>query len=103
MNFYYTSVWEVYVGGDLLYSNNPRCEGGPFLKSTYDDYSDTFGGLASAASWQAYGFEAKCNLSGRYTFLVAFSVPRYSVTVCTVAVMGTRYVRDNAAPEWMQI
>ena len=82
-----------------MYSNNPKCGGGPFLSSSYDDYFDEkYNSLAPAS-----GLEVECNLPGQYTFFVATKVPSVSVTVCSVAVMGTRYVRDDPVPELIQI
>ena len=33
-------------------------------------------------------------MSGRYTFFVAFGVPTDRLSICTVAVFGTRYIRE---------
>ena len=37
---YYTSDWDVYIGNDPVWENNPKAPGGPYLKSTLDDYTD---------------------------------------------------------------
>ena len=37
---YYASQWEVYIGDSPVYSENPKCPGGPHLSSNYDDYID---------------------------------------------------------------
>ena len=38
----YAHSWDVYIGNDPIWSNNPKCPGGPHLKSTYDDYFDKY-------------------------------------------------------------
>ena len=67
----YTHTWEVYIGNDPLWSNNPKCAGGPHLSSTYEDYWDE---LADKLV-PAYGFEVFCNMPGQYTFFVATGLP----------------------------
>jgi hypothetical protein len=37
---YYASQWEVYIGDSTMYSENPKCPGGPHLSKNYDDYHD---------------------------------------------------------------
>ena len=34
-------------------------------------------------------------MSGRYTFFVATGVPTAEISICTIAVSGTRYIRDT--------
>ena len=79
-----------------MYSQNPKCPGGPYLKGTYDEYKDKFafehyGKLASPA----FGFEAWCNMSGQYTFFVATGVPSLEVSICSLGVFGPSYVRKE--------
>ena len=60
MDDYYTSQWDVYIGNSPVYSENPKCHGGPHLSNLYDDYFDEFTGNLEAA----FGFEQFCNMSG---------------------------------------
>ena len=62
---FYTHSWDVYIGNKPLWSDNPKCPGGPHLKSTHDEYYDK----CAFSSWgkttsPAFGFEAWCNMSG---------------------------------------
>ena len=95
----YVHSWRVYVGNDPVWSIIPECLGGPFLRSDFKDYideSDTV--LAADKLVPGYGFEAWCNLPGRFTFYRATGLSEFqiNVSVCSVAVMGTKYIR--AAP-----
>ena len=60
LNKFYTHSWEIYIGNKPLWSDNPKCLGGPYLKATYDDYYDELAGRRVPA----FGFEAWCNMSG---------------------------------------
>ena len=74
-----------------MYSDNPMCSGGPHLSSSYDDYIDD--SFYTDNLVPAFGFEVFCNMSGRYTFFVSTIVPSVEVSICTVAVFGTSYIR----------
>ena len=82
---------EVYVGDYEDYTKNTRCPDGPYLKSTYDDVWDAYANKFVPK----YGIEAWCNMRGQYVHFVASGVPSESVTICSVGIMGTRYVRDQ--------
>ena len=90
----YAHTWRVYVGNNPIWSNNPECPGGPFLKSDFKDYMDNSSTVLDADKMvPGYGFEAWCNLPGRYTFFRAISLPSGNVNICSVAVTGTKYIR----------
>ena len=95
----YTSGWEIYIGDSNVYSDNTKCPGGPFLKNTYDDYTDSW----ATIDVPGFGFEVWCNMEGRYTYFVATGLPTESVSVCSIAVTGTRYVRDQAVDDSISI
>jgi hypothetical protein len=95
----YTSGWEVYIGDSDTWSNNEKCSGGPFLAGTYDDYFDSW----ATIDVPGFGFEVWCNMEGRYTFFVASGVPSESVSICSIAVTGTIYVRDTAIDNPMTV
>ena len=40
---FYAAEWDIYIGNSLVFYENPKCPGGPFLKATYDDYNDEYG------------------------------------------------------------
>ena len=42
-------------------------------------------------------------MSGRYTFFVATSVPSDKVSICTIAVFGTRYIRFESLVDTLKI
>ena len=70
------------------------------MSSSYEDYKEPFAGLNKAP---AYGFEAWCNMEGRFTFFVASEIPEGEMTVCSIAVMGTRYLRYLSIVESFEI
>ena len=55
---------EVYIGDSPVYTENPKCPGGPHLSSNHDDYVDQYGVFYSKPKSPAYGFEKFCNMSG---------------------------------------
>ena len=95
----YVSEWEIYIGNSPVYFENPKCPGGPHLKSTFDDYYDQYARFYYGSQNKfyknspAYGFEEFCNMSGRFTFLVATGLPTNEIGICAVAVFGTHYIR----------
>ena len=92
---------EVYIGNSPEWSLNPKCSGGPHLKSTYDDYFDD--NEFAEKLVPAYGFEVWCNMSGQYTFFVAAGVPSEAVALCSIAVFGTCYIRDESLTDIIEI
>ena len=82
-----------------MWSENPVCPGGPFLRS---DYEDVFSEWAYDYV-SAYGFTVWCNMLGEYTFAVANYVPSVSVSVCDLAVMGTAYIRDEPLTDTAEV
>ena len=76
LSFNHAHKWRVYVGNDPIWSNNPECPGGPFLLSDFKDYIDESDTVSAADKMvPGYGFEAWCNLPGRYTFFRAIGLP----------------------------
>ena len=90
----YATEWDVYVGDTLDFNEETKCPGGPHLKPGYDDYFDNHPNVNSMKP--AFGFEATCNKLGRYVTLTTSTLPTNSVTLCSLGIFGTRYVR--AAP-----
>ena len=90
LNQYYAHSWEIYIGNKPLWSENPKCPGGPRLRADYKDYYDEFGSRLAPA----FGFEAWCNMSGQFTFFVATGLPSEEVSICSVGVFGTSYIRS---------
>lgn len=68
--------FEVYIGDDPVYSNNPKCPGGPFMlwedqnSFTTVTQKDASGNLITVNAWK-YGVELWCNMEGQYTTIVA--------------------------------
>ena len=60
----------------------------------------------SLNTWN-FGKEIWCNLEGRYMHIVAdlnhLAGSAYSMELCSVGIMGTRYVRDYPVPETIEI
>ena len=65
----------VYVGNSPDWHENTLCPGGPFLDPDLKDYYDLKAEISGWPMSEAYGFEAWCNLEGRYVFWVADTVP----------------------------
>ena len=42
-------------------------------------------------------------MSGRYTFFVATSLPTDAISICTIAVIGTRYIRVESLTDTIEI
>ena len=40
---------------------------------------------------------------GTFTHVIAFHVPTVSVTLCDLAVIGTKYIRDEALPDSIEV
>jgi hypothetical protein len=75
----YVHTWRVYVGNDPIWSKNPECPGGPFLRSDFKDYIDESDTVDTTIHPDklvpGYGFETWCNLPGKYTFYRATGLP----------------------------
>ena len=94
---YYAAVWEVRIGNSSVYSDNPKCPGGPSLKATYDDYTDESAVADKLITPNpSFGFKKFCNMSGRYTFFVAAKVPKKELSLCSVGVFGPSYIRKES-------
>ena len=69
-------------------------------------HSWTYGGSTYSNIWN-YGKEVWCNLEGRFIHIVAdlshLEGQGYSMELCTVGVMGTKYVRDQTLPETLEV
>ena len=54
-----------------------------------------------------YGKEVWCNLEGRFMHIVAdlshLSALSYTMELCSVGIMGTKYTRDQTLPETLEI
>lgn len=110
--------FEIHIGDNSDYSQNSKCAGGPFLR--VDDinsyYFDRFAYDKNASPsafgrgyvWK-YGIEKFCNLEGRYMHIVAdlnhlTHHDYYTMTICSLGIMGTKYVRDgDALPSTMEL
>ena len=104
LNKFYAHTFEVYIGNDPLWSNNPKCPGGPHLKRTFDDYHDNWAYREHGKNTSpAFGFEVWCNMAGRYTFFVATGVPSVKISICSIAVFGTRYIRAQTLTTYFVI
>ena len=102
----YLQNLEIFIGDDVQWENNPKCQGGPFLR--VEDQSNYYYSARWGYDW-AFGLEAWCNMEGRYTTIVADYEPyinSYSTitpSICNFAVLGTRYIRDTPTPEVVQL
>ena len=54
-----------------------------------------------------YGKEVWCNLEGRYMHIIAdlshLAGQGYEMQLCSVGIMGTKYIRDQTLPETLEI
>ena len=106
--------YELYIGDSPDYIQNSKVPGGPFL---HPDHQDTYvldqwalnGGhdpftKGSGYVWP-FGKEHWVNLQGSFMHLVAdmsaytaSAADSDTVSVCTLSVFGTKYVRDYPIP-----
>ena len=99
----YMTNFEIYIGNDPNYLLNPRCPGGPFMRTddpaSYTELEADGRGERPAGSYWNEGKEVWCNLEGQYMAIVAnFSEVAgtgYETGICSLGVMGTKYVRDS--------
>ena len=98
LNQFYAHSWEVYIGNSSEYSQNPKCPGGPRLKSSFDEYFDEYALTFGISASPAFGFENWCNMVGQYTFFVTTGVPSFELSICSIGVFGVDYncIRDVA-------
>ena len=65
-----------------------------------------YGGSTYENVWN-FGKEVWCNLEGRYMHIVAdlnhLAGQGYTMTLCSIGIMGTQYVRDQTLPETLEI
>ena len=97
---YWVQNYDVHIGDDPNYLNNPKCAGSPFMR-TDDPNSYTSGGFTAVGEsgdmWN-FGAEIWCNLAGQYTTIVADYSDlsgAYEMSICQLGVMGTEYVRNT--------
>ena len=65
----------------------------------------TAGGHTPGYVW-TYGIEVWCNLEGQYVHIVAdlsHLVPPYTMSLCSIGIMGTSFVRDEPLPASIEI
>ena len=102
----YFQNYEIYIGDDATYTNNAKCPGGPFMQTSNDSnyafvsYDDNGTPRDNVKVWN-YGRENWCNLQGRYTTIVADLsqlTGSYEMSLCNVAIMGTKYKPSTANP-----
>ena len=60
---------DIYIGNSLVFSENAKCAGGPFMEQ--DDYENSYTSSEKYVGVWRHGEEAWCNLEGRYTHIVA--------------------------------
>ena len=67
---------------------------------------DSSGNPLTVNAWK-YGVELWCNMEGRYTTIVAdfssLSGQDYSMSICTLSVMGTKYTRRDTVQSTVEI
>lgn len=92
---------EIYIGNDQDYTKNEKCPGGPYMKYPDDQTGAMVSGVIAYYTWN-YGTEAWCNLEGRVVTIeadmAAFSGQAWQVSICSIGIFGTVYMRDTQAP-----
>ena len=73
--------------------------------NTGNQFSSLFGN-ASQMVWN-YGKEVFCNMEGQYMHIVAdlshMAGQSYTMSICALGIMGTRYIRNVALPEEIEV
>ena len=102
------SDFYIYIGDNADYTLNPLCPGAPFQRDLegvtnsgfYDQMANDPYTSTPYYEWM-YNSETWCNMQGRYTHIVkdftsVFVLdPNFESSICTVGIMGTKYVRDE--------
>ena len=113
--------FEIYIGEFADYNQNTKVPGGPFL---HPDNQDTYvfdqrayekdGGYDPFGKGRGYvwpfGLEKWVNLEGKFMHLVAdmsaytgTAADSDTVSVCTLSIFGTKYVRDDPLPTTISV
>ena len=99
----------LYIGNDPIATKNQLCPGSPFMTIDADSdgwyYDESTYGRSAGNAW-TYGVEAWCNMEGRYLHIVAdlsHLTPPYTMSLCSLGIMGSRYVRDEPVPETLEL
>ena len=103
----YFQNYDIHIGDDPNHLNNPKCnKSGTFMRKddnsnyvtvTYEHNGQSY---PNQQVWK-YGGEHWCNMQGRYTTIVAdlsHLVGAYEMSLCNVAIMGTKYAPSTANP-----
>ena len=101
--------YSIYIGRNADFKQNAICAGSPFQQvDDPDSYvlshrakkdNLNFYNQGEGLVWP-FGAEHWCNLEGEYVHIVAnlrHLVGDYEMNVCSLGVIGTRYVRDGEA------
>ena len=100
-----TNLWlqnfHIYIGNNLDYEKNATCAGGPFMivgdKENWYRKGEYSGPKESGDMWN-YGAEVWCNLEGQFVTIVFdlthLSGQPYTMTICSLGLMGVEYKRD---------
>ena len=101
--------YTIFIGNHEDYSLNQRCNDSPFQKiddprsyvfdaGVFDFENSDFYGMGKGMVWP-FGAEHWCNLEGQYLHIVSdmshLAGQDYETSICSLGVMGTRYIRDG--------
>ena len=95
----------IFIGNSPNYLENEQC-GGIFLADPSNpndpDYTSVYSSWSGTGNMWSFGLEAWCNMEGRYLHFEAkyahILTKDATVSICTLGVMGTKYVRDTPVP-----
>ena len=99
--------FEIYVGNSEDYSWNKACPGGPYQKVDDTSSSYLYDSDKNHYLWN-FGKEVWCNLEGQFVTILAdlsalANEDWYTMSICSLGVMGTEYVRDKKPPTTIQL
>ena len=71
----------------------------------YDERTYGSSGIVPGNVW-TYGIEVWCNAKGQYVHIVAdlsHLTPPYTMSVCSVGIMGTSFTRGEAVTSYVEL
>lgn len=105
----YVQNFSLFIGDSQDWRENTMCPGSPFMKYEAGSdgwYYDERTQFHTPGYVWAYGKEAWCNTSGQYVHFVAdlkHLAKPYTMSICSVGVMGASYVRSEPLPEQVEL
>jgi len=112
----YLQNFEIYIGNNPNFALNSKCGGGPrmVLNDPTNYVTVLYPGSTGGVSMWKFGHEAWCNMEGQHMTIVAdlthmasqtsaLAPDGYEMSICSLGVFGTEFVRSTAVPLTVEI